>query len=62
MRKFTTLTMALLLGFAIAQPASAALQLGDPAPDFTLNDAYGNPVSLSDYEGYVVIINFWSSG
>ena len=30
------------------------------APNFTLLDTEGNNVSLSDYKGKVVIINFWS--
>lgn len=31
------------------------------APDFTLEDTEGNQVSLSDYEGKVVIVNFWAT-
>jgi peroxiredoxin Q/BCP len=32
---------------------------GDPAPDFTLPDADGKPVSLSDYRGRQVIVYFY---
>ena len=32
-----------------------------PAPGFTLDDLYGNKVSLSDYEGKVVFLNFWAT-
>src|SRR5690242_10382140 len=32
---------------------------GDPAPAFTLPDAAGNPVSLSDYAGGKVIVYFY---
>ena len=32
---------------------------GDPAPDFTLRDAEGNPVSLSSYRGQRVIVYFY---
>ncbi|HSP38671.1 MAG TPA: thioredoxin-dependent thiol peroxidase [Frankiaceae bacterium] len=35
------------------------LDTGDPAPDFTLPDADGNPVSLSDYRGRSVIVYFY---
>lgn len=32
-----------------------------PAPDFTVYDADGNPVSLSDYFGKPIVLNFWAS-
>ncbi len=32
---------------------------GDAAPDFTLQDADGNPVSLSSYRGQRVIVYFY---
>lgn len=32
---------------------------GDPAPDFTLPDADGKPVSLSDYRGRRVVVYFY---
>src|SRR5271163_4755373 len=35
------------------------LEPGDPAPDFTLLDADGHPVSLSSYRGQGVIIYFY---
>ncbi|GAB4169294.1 MAG: hypothetical protein Kow00108_02900 [Calditrichia bacterium] len=31
------------------------------APDFTLMDITGKKVSLSDYKGHVVLINFWAT-
>jgi peroxiredoxin len=31
------------------------------APDFTLNDASGNPVTLSALRGKVVLLNFWAT-
>jgi peroxiredoxin len=31
------------------------------APDFTLNEASGNPVKLSDFKGKVVVLNFWAT-
>lgn len=37
----------------------ARLQVGDPAPAFTLPDADGNEVSLSDYAGRRVIVYFY---
>ena len=37
-------------------PAPVRLEPGDPAPDFTLPDAEGTPVSLSSYRGRRVIV------
>ena len=38
---------------------STRLAVGDAAPDFTLSDADGKPVSLSDYRGRRVIVYFY---
>ena len=35
------------------------LEKGMPAPDFTLNDKDGNPVSLSDFRGKKVVLYFY---
>lgn len=32
-----------------------------PAPDFKVQDHTGKPVSLSDFRGRVVLVNFWAS-
>jgi peroxiredoxin len=32
-----------------------------PAPDFTLQDSNGATVSLADYRGKVVLLNFWAT-
>lgn len=37
------------------------LQIGQKAPDFSLLDLDGNAHSLSDYQGQIVILNFWSA-
>ena len=37
------------------------LQPGQPAPDFTLSDPDGQPVSLSQFKGKVVLLDFWAS-
>ena len=42
---------------ALADP----YQPGDYVADFTLNDAQGSPVSLSDFDGHVVVINWWAN-
>jgi peroxiredoxin len=38
-----------------------ATSIGAIAPDFTLNDPNGNPVSLSSLRGKYVLIDFWAS-
>ena len=38
-----------------------ALQPGRPAPDFTLTDLEGQTVSLSQFRGKVVLLDFWAS-
>ncbi|MFT4089024.1 MAG: thioredoxin-dependent thiol peroxidase [Gordonia sp. (in: high G+C Gram-positive bacteria)] len=40
-------------------PENGRLTVGDEAPAFTLPDADGNPVSLSDYAGRKVIVYFY---
>lgn len=40
------------------QPAA---RVGRLAPDFTLTDLEGNRITLSDFRGKVVLINFWAS-
>ncbi len=43
-----------------AQGASGAEELV-AAPDFTLKDINGNDVSLKDYRGKLVFVNFWAT-
>ena len=37
------------------------LTLGKPAPDFTLKDIYGETVSLMNFRGKVVLLDFWAT-
>ena len=41
--------------------AVAGIEIGDRAPDFTLETLDGKKVSLSDYRGKKVILNFWAT-
>lgn len=36
-------------------------RLGNPATNFTLSDLAGNTVSLADFKGQPVILNFWAT-
>ena len=53
---------------ASADPSSdgsdfAPLNVGSTAPEFSEKDLYGqHDISLSDYRGKVVVLNFWSTG
>ena len=39
----------------------ANLEIGSPAPDFTLGDCYGNTVSLNELRGKKVLLYFYTS-
>lgn len=41
--------------------AHTVTALGSVAPNFTQNDVNGKPVSLSDYKGKYVLVEFWAS-
>ena len=45
----------------VALAAALKLQPGQPAPEFTLDDLDGQPVSLSQFKGQVVLLDFWAS-
>jgi len=44
--------------FTLATTAGAALQIGEPAPEFTGTDSRGNSHALSDYRGKPVILEW----
>ncbi|MDA8441442.1 MAG: TlpA disulfide reductase family protein [Peptococcaceae bacterium] len=41
--------------------ASKVVEVGKPAPDFTLSRVNGQQISLSQYKGKPVIVNFWAT-
>lgn len=52
----------LLLAFifsAYTRQAPDQLEMGKPAPDFTLSDLSGAPVQLSQLRGRTVLVTFW---
>ena len=57
------ITVGLLVPKTFTKPPSSkipiGLQVGDIAPNFTLTDLNGKQVSLSDYRGKPVMLNFW---
>ncbi|MBU0595903.1 redoxin domain-containing protein [Candidatus Bipolaricaulota bacterium] len=44
---------------AVIEESGSAV--GQQAIDFTLNDLDGIPLTLSEYRGYVILLDFWSS-
>jgi len=52
---------AIIAAAALALPALAADPTGSPAPAFTLGSSAGSNVSLAQYKGQVVMLNFWAS-
>ena len=53
---------ALFILFAAMAIANAEVSIGQPAPDFTLTDCSGKKVSLSDYKGKVVVLEWVNHG
>jgi peroxiredoxin len=45
----------------LAQQRNPAPTIGQPAPDFTLLNAEGQPVALRSYRGKYVLVDFWAS-
>jgi cytochrome c biogenesis protein CcmG, thiol:disulfide interchange protein DsbE len=48
-------------GMRPSPSGNAFPRLPAPAPDFALRDLEGNTVRLSDFQGKVVLVNFWAS-
>lgn len=55
---FAVVVMAVLLG---APSQSSALEIGQTAPDFSLTNTDGQKVSLADFKGKALILNFFAS-
>ena len=43
------------------QSMNQLIQVGQQAPDLTMNDQYGKPVSISGFKGKYVLVDFWAS-
>ena len=63
MSKVARLALPISLVFFLLVSANTASALEDhpAAPDFKLKDLKGKEVSLSDYEGKVLFLNFWAT-
>jgi hypothetical protein len=50
----------LLVGVLVGASAATALEVGEPAPDFTLPSTTGEKISLSQFQGkQLVLIEFY---
>ncbi len=58
MRRMPLLPMLAALALLITGCGGQEIAVGKPAPDFTLADATGQQVSLSDYQGQPVLLFF----
>lgn len=45
---------------AVAGEKAASAKVGHPAPAFTAMDQHGNPVSLSDFQGRITVVEFFN--
>ncbi|MDF1615533.1 peroxiredoxin family protein [Desulfurivibrio dismutans] len=59
-RLLLLLVVGSLLFWTACGKSERRLQLGDPAPDFTATDQYGNTIRLADLAGGPVVLRFWS--
>lgn len=57
-RIFLFAALCLLIGCVSGR---SVISPGEPAPDFKLKDLNGHELSLSDFKGKLVLINFWAS-
>ncbi|MBT8397370.1 MAG: TlpA family protein disulfide reductase [Gemmatimonadetes bacterium] len=65
-RSFPYLGAGLGLGLVVliawlSRETLAPIEVGGPAPDFALVDLQGNPKSLEDYRGSVLLLNIWAT-
>jgi len=58
MKKYVVFLVSSLVAFLLISCKSKELTI---APDFTLQDINGNEVTLSDFKGKVVVLNFWAT-
>ena len=58
----TALPLAAAIATLFTGAALAAASVGQPAPDFTATDLAGKPVSLSDFKGKTVVLEWHNFG
>jgi peroxiredoxin len=58
---FVIVIVTVVLLYSFDNKSVEAADIGSKAPPFTLVDLQGNTVSLSDFQGRMVIIDFWAT-
>ena len=58
---FSVLLCVLFLAAASCRRSQHGLNPGDSPPQLALQDLEGNPKTLADYQGQVVLLNFWAT-
>ncbi|NRG48067.1 TlpA family protein disulfide reductase, partial [Bacillus sp. CRN 9] len=58
---FIVVTLPLSYNVHAEEDRLPGLKIGTEAPDFSLKDLSGQSISLSDYRGKKVILNFWAT-
>jgi cytochrome c biogenesis protein CcmG/thiol:disulfide interchange protein DsbE len=61
MKRFAAGLAVLTMIAAGAAACASAREEATPAPEFSLQDLQGNPLSLSSYKGKVLVLNFWAT-
>ena len=56
-----SLTMGFLATILFLSTGASALEIGKPAPDFTLKSISGANLNLTEQRGKIIVINFWAS-
>jgi len=60
-KKFSLALASLALFLVVNSVASAQIEEGVDAPNFTLKNLEGKEVSLSEFRGKYVLVNFWAT-
>ena len=59
--KTTMFALAFLVFFLAFYGCNREVGAGETAPDFSLEDLSGNMVSLKQYRGHIVLMDFWAT-
>ena len=62
LRNFTKIIIfSTFLLIFLLNSAWASYSVGDTVTNFILNDVNGNPISLNNYQGEIILLNFFAT-